>query len=113
MPSKIKFTDKNHSFSEREIFVSQYVPGAVTLRISDNSYSGFLGFGVAITPSSCYELSLMDPLERKELLRHIDCYGVHAYNLQRERPTAPTSHINQVVEQSKHRKAVSAHHQYE
>lgn len=71
MPSKIKFTDKNHSFSEREIFVSQYVPGAVTLRISDNSYSGFLGFGVAITPSSCYELSLMDPLERKELLRHI------------------------------------------
>ena len=71
MPAKIRFTDKNHSLSEREIFASQYVPGAVRLRISDHRYSGFLGFGVAITPSSCYELSLMNPLERKNILRYI------------------------------------------
>ncbi len=71
MSAKIRYTDPNHSLSEREIFASQSVPGAVTLQVSDHSYSGFVGFGVAITPSSCYELSLMDSLERKKLLRHI------------------------------------------
>ena len=71
--------------------------------------SPFFGQGVC-QPT---EQKFVGVAERKELLRHIDCYGVHAYNLQRERPTAPSSHINQVVEQCKHRKAVSAHHQYE
>jgi len=71
MSAKITFTDQTHSHSEREIFTSQYVPGAVTLQVSSQSYNGFAGFGVAITPSSCYELSLMNPFERKELLRHI------------------------------------------
>ena len=64
MSAKITFTDQTHSHSEREIFTSQYVPGAVTLQISSQSYNGFGGFGVAITPSSCYELSLMNPSER-------------------------------------------------
>ena len=71
MSAKIRFTDKDNSLTEREIFASQYVPGAVALQVSDQSYSGFDGFGVAITPSSCYELSLMEPSERKELLRKI------------------------------------------
>lgn len=71
MSAKITFTDQTHSHSEREIFTSQYVPGAVTLQISSQSYNGFGGFGVAITPSSCYELSLMNPSERKELLNQI------------------------------------------
>ena len=71
MSAKITFTDQTHSHSEREIFTSQYVPGAVTLQISSQSYNGFAGFGVAITPSSCYELSLIDPSERKELLQRI------------------------------------------
>ena len=66
-------------------------------------------------PSVCQptEQKFVGVAERKELLRHIDCYGVHAYNLQRERPTAPASHIYKVVEECEHRKAVSAHHQYE
>ena len=71
MSAKIRFTDKDHSLTEREIFASQYVPGAVALQVSDQGYSGFDGFGVAITPSSCYELSLIDPSERKELLQRI------------------------------------------
>ena len=71
MSAKITFTDQTHSHSAREIFTSQYVPGAVTLQISSQSYNGFGGFGVAITPSSCYELSLMNPSERKELLNQI------------------------------------------
>jgi hypothetical protein len=65
MSAKITFTDQTHSLSEREIFTSQYVPGAVTLQVSSQGYNGFAGFGVAITPSSCYELSLMNPFERK------------------------------------------------
>lgn len=71
MLGKITFTDKNHELCEREIFVSQCVPGAEKLQVSDQGDSGFIGFGVAITPSSCYELNLMDPLKRKELLRQI------------------------------------------
>lgn len=71
MSAKIRFTDKDHSLTEREIFASQYVPGAVALQVSDQSYRGFDGFGVAITPSSCYELNLIDPSERKELLQRI------------------------------------------
>ncbi|MBR3967321.1 MAG: hypothetical protein IKJ91_09645 [Clostridia bacterium] len=71
MIGKIIFTDQNHSLFEREIFASQYVPGAEILQVADHGCSGFMGFGVAITPSSCYELNLMDPLKRKELLRHI------------------------------------------
>ena len=69
--AKMKYTDQNHFFSEREIFISQHVPGAVQLQLQTQCCNGFIGFGVAITPSSCYELSLMDPLEREKLLRHI------------------------------------------
>ena len=71
MPSKIRFTDKNHSSSEREIFACEYIPGAAKLQASTQSNRDFIGFGVAITPSSCYELSLMEPLERKALLEKI------------------------------------------
>ncbi|MBO5897611.1 MAG: hypothetical protein J6R04_01240 [Clostridia bacterium] len=71
MTSKIRFTDKNHLLSEREAFAAPYVPGAQALQISEDSYSGFIGFGVAITPSSCYELSLMDASERNKLLHDI------------------------------------------
>lgn len=75
MSSKFIFTNKDHSLSEREIFNSRYVPGAEKLLVSDNSNGGFIGFGVAITPSSCYELSLMDSSERKEFLRQIYSKG--------------------------------------
>jgi len=71
MPGKIIFTDKDHVLSEREVFASQYAPGVETLQVSEHSESGFIGFGVAITPSSCYELSLMESSRRKEMLNHI------------------------------------------
>ena len=71
MSAKIRYTDQNHSHFEREIFSAPYAPGVEQLRISLDGSCGFMGFGVAITPSSCYELSLMEPSERKELLRKI------------------------------------------
>ena len=71
MPAKLFFTNKDHLLSEREIFTSLRVPAAERLSVSDNFTDGFYGFGVAITPSSCYELSMMKPEERKKLLSHI------------------------------------------
>ena len=71
MKANMLFTDQNHLFGAREIFPAPTVPGAKTLSVSLEEKRGFLGFGVAITPSSCYELSLMDGAQREALLKHI------------------------------------------
>ena len=73
MKGSMLFTDKDHILAEREIFPSLHVPAAKRLEVEDASCAGFSGFGVAITPSSCYLLSKMDPTERKKLLTHL--YG--------------------------------------
>ena len=73
MKGKIIFTDKEHYRAEKEIFSSIRVPGAEELVISDVETNGFLGFGVAITPSSCYELNLMSPDAREALLKNVYC----------------------------------------
>jgi len=67
------FTDSSNSMSKNEIFPSLRMQGAKKLKFGDKAYSNFLGFGVAITPSSCYELNLMEKSERKALLEKI--YG--------------------------------------
>ena len=67
------FTDSSHSMSENEVFPALRMQGAKKLKFGDKAYSNFLGFGVAITPSSCYELNLMEKSERKALLEKI--YG--------------------------------------
>lgn len=71
MRAKMTFTDKEHVMQQQEIFLAPVMHGAHTLKISDNHACGHLGFGVAITPSSCYCLSLMEPDERKQLLKRI------------------------------------------
>lgn len=73
MKGTMLFTDKDHAFSSREVFPALPVPGAKTLNPIAEETTGFLGFGVAITPSSCYELSLMDLPQRQALLQHL--YG--------------------------------------
>ena len=70
MNGKIIFTNKDHFMSEREIFPSSRAYGTRLLKEAEAVNTGFLGFGVAITPASCYELSLMEPSERKELLKN-------------------------------------------
>ena len=65
------FTFNEHYQATREVFPTQKVPGAHQLEISDTFYDGFYGFGLGITPSSCYHLSQMDPSERSALLRHL------------------------------------------
>ena len=71
MNGKIIFTNKDHSLSEREIFQTMFAPGTQQLKRQEKSVRDFLGFGVAITPASCYILSRMQKKERKALLTHI------------------------------------------
>jgi len=65
------FTDATHSEARREIFPSARVPYATELALGSEHTSGFLGFGVAITPSSCYLLSKMEKNKRAELIKRI------------------------------------------
>lgn len=65
------FTDKNHTMASLEIFPAEKVARAHTLDIATNANTNFQGFGVAITGSSCYNLSLMEESERTELLKSI------------------------------------------
>ena len=51
-----------------------YMGGPAIAKVADGKKnSGFLGFGVAITGSSCYNLAKMESSERRALLEQI--YG--------------------------------------
>lgn len=65
------FTDATHLQGLREVFDAPAVPGAITLTPEGNALRDFRGFGVALTGSSCYCLSQMDPTERRTLLERI------------------------------------------
>ena len=73
MKATLLFTDKDHTLARREISPALAVPKAERLQVSESGAKGFLGFGAALTPSSCYELSLMETTERTALLTHL--YG--------------------------------------
>ena len=64
-------TDKNHTMAEFEIFPATKLSRAYTLTIGKEANTNFQGFGVAITGSSCYNLSLMEEAERTEFLKNI------------------------------------------
>ncbi len=67
-------TDKNHDRLQQEIFPAERVARAQMLVMqSGETVRDFYGFGVAITPASCYLLSRMEQGERTALLRSI--YG--------------------------------------
>ena len=71
MKGKQILTDKNHYMTELEVFPALKGARANTLNIETDANKNFKGFGVAITGSSCYNLSIMDPSERKEFLNMI------------------------------------------
>ena len=71
MKAKMIYTNKDHLRAEENVFSALSVPGVRHFSVLEPCNSGFMGFGVAITPSSCYELMRMDPAERKQLLRKI------------------------------------------
>lgn len=70
--SKIFTTNKYGEFCEKEIFKSEPLFGTTALTKSHSpKNSGFLGFGVAITGASCYNLSKMQADERRAFLESI------------------------------------------
>lgn len=73
------FTDKTHELSSQEVFPSLRMESADTLIIGDKATTDFIGFGVAITPASCYNLSLMEADEREAFLKKI--YSKEGLNL--------------------------------
>jgi len=74
------YTDKTAQMNIREVFPTLTVPGAVHASpTSKPSTTGVYGFGVAITPASCYLLSKMEPEKRTEFLRYV--YGRDGLNL--------------------------------
>ncbi len=75
MNVRIYTTDKSGFMREREAFASiERFNGIETLEWDEErGEGGFLGFGVAVTGSSCYVLSKMDEASRAKLLG--DVYG--------------------------------------
>jgi len=74
------YTSKENFMVPREIFRSPKRIGAETVTVADApSAQGFLGFGVALTGSSCYLLNQMEPAERRALLEEI--YSPDGLNL--------------------------------
>jgi glucosylceramidase len=73
-------TDEKHEKFEQEIFTASNLNGASTLKIGKEIVcKDFMGFGVAITGSSCYNLSIMDKEKRDELIKKV--YSKDGLNL--------------------------------
>ena len=67
-----------------------YMGGPAIAKVADGKKnSGFLGFGVAITGSSCYNLAKMEASERRALLEQI--YGKDGLGLSVARLTIGSS----------------------
>ena len=65
MKAKQIVTFTEHSKSEFEIFPTIYGSRYEKYTVGEKITSDFMGFGVAITGSACYNLMLMDKAERR------------------------------------------------
>lgn len=83
------FTDATHSLAKREVFPSVFMNNAITLTVGDEISRDFMGYGVAITGSSCYQLSTMSPEERRRTIEYI--YGKNGVGLSVGRLTIGSS----------------------
>ncbi len=73
-------TNAYGEFVKSEVFPSVFMEGARTLSLNKDSKNiDHLGLGVAITGSSCYNLALMKPDERRRLLEEL--YGKEGFGL--------------------------------
>jgi len=74
------YTGKEKCMIPREVFPSAKRKGAETITVAQKpTTQGFLGFGAALTGSSCYLLSKMEPQERRKLLEEL--YSPKGLNL--------------------------------
>lgn len=69
----IMYTTNDYgTYLSKPIYESLPLAGITTATKAETAAGeGFLGCGAAITGSSCYNLSLMQPAERQQLLRHL------------------------------------------
>ena len=74
-------TNENHMIAEKRLFNNAQKNDWISTVMVDKTpvSDSFSGFGVAITGSSCYELSIMPPAQRDEFLS--DIYGKDGLNL--------------------------------
>ena len=73
-------TNKYGEFIPYTLKPALYMGGSYTAqKCSQSENTNFMGFGVAITGSSCYNLSKMPKSERRQLLEHI--YGKNGLGL--------------------------------
>lgn len=74
-------SNENHLFAKKRLFANaQHNDWISTAKVDETpSNDSFSGFGVAITGSSCYELSTMKPADRDAFLS--DIYGKNGLNL--------------------------------
>ena len=81
MKATLYTTDEKNGFSHKRLFYNNEKNDAIsTVIVSEKpSNENFSGFGVAITGSSCYELSTMSEEARNEFLS--DIYGTDGINL--------------------------------
>jgi glucosylceramidase len=83
-------TNKYGEFVPVELRESLYMGGAVVAKVAESVKSSeFLGFGVAITGSSCYNLAKMESGDRRALLEQI--YGKDGLGLSVARLTIGSS----------------------
>lgn len=79
MDAKIFITSTDGEFIQKEIFPSVPLSGITTLEKADKANTDFLGFGVAVTGSSCYCLSKLDSTVRRKVLS--DLFSEKGLNL--------------------------------
>ncbi len=83
-------TSPNLEMSESRVFPSELMNGAAQVKLTGKMLTeNFLGFGVAITGSSCYLLNQMDKESRRSLIEQI--YGKDGANLSVGRLTIGSS----------------------
>ena len=83
-------TSPNLDMYESRVFPSELMNGAAQIRATGKTVNdNFLGFGVAITGSSCYLLAQMDKESRRSLIEQV--YGKDGANLSVGRLTIASS----------------------
>ena len=89
MQARIFTTNEHGRYVPRTATFGTRLGGITTARPSGEENRGFMGFGVAITGASCWNLSRMEPRERQTLLRQL--YTREGLNLSIGRLTVGSS----------------------
>lgn len=72
MKATVYTTNEHGEYVSSPLYFGESLSGITTAeRVCDAENTGFIGFGVAVTGSSCYNLSRMDGAGRERLLRDI------------------------------------------